>query len=29
MKKMVTGGRVRAATFTQADAGLPDPIPLN
>jgi hypothetical protein len=29
MKKMVSGGRVRVAAFTQADAGLPDPIPLN
>jgi hypothetical protein len=29
MKKVVSGGPVRAAAFTQAIAGLPDTIPLN
>jgi hypothetical protein len=29
MKKVVSGGPVRAVAFTQADAGLPDTIPLN
>jgi hypothetical protein len=29
MMKMVSGGRVCAAAFTQADAGLPDPISVN
>jgi hypothetical protein len=29
MKKVVSGGPVRAVTFTQAVAGLPDTIPLN
>jgi hypothetical protein len=27
--KKVSAGRVRAAAFTQAYAGLPEPIPLN
>jgi len=29
MKKVVSGGPVRAAASRQADAGLPDTIPLN
>jgi hypothetical protein len=29
MKKVVSGGPVRALAFPQADAGLPDTIPLN
>jgi hypothetical protein len=29
MKKVVSGGPVRAVAFTQAGAGLPDTIPLN
>jgi hypothetical protein len=29
MKKVVSGGPVRAVASSQADAGLPDTIPLN
>jgi hypothetical protein len=29
MKKVVSGGPVRAIAFSQANAGLPDTIPLN
>jgi hypothetical protein len=29
MKKVVSGGPVRAIALRQADAGLPDTIPLN
>jgi hypothetical protein len=29
MKKVVSGGPARAIVFPQADAGLPDTIPLN
>ena len=29
MKKVVSGGPVRAVAFPQAEAGLPDNIPLN
>jgi hypothetical protein len=29
MKKVVSGGPVRAVAVTEADAGLPDTIPLN
>jgi hypothetical protein len=29
MKKVVSGGPVRAVAFAQAGAGLPDTIPLN
>ena len=29
MKKVVSGGPMRAMAFLQADAGLPDTIPLN
>jgi hypothetical protein len=29
MKKVVSGGPTRAMAFPQADAGLPDTIPLN
>jgi hypothetical protein len=29
MKKVVSGGPVRAVAVPQADAGLPDTIPLN
>jgi hypothetical protein len=29
MKKVVSGGPVRATAFFQADAGLPETIPLN